>query len=179
MRASSNGPLTDGSNASRNQASPTPLPSEATRPASAIMGRLGLNGVCGQIRGLPEAEALRLAFLLEFHRTFGLHLLRLDFAVSRLRVAIVARQVVVLALNFGNLLQPRVVGTLLGAEVVSQCRSWASSRLVFSSCVASTTYAGLSAVVDGVDGSRLSRAVGSAVGLASAAFSASIERRIR
>ncbi len=86
------------------------------------MGRLGLNGVCGQIRGLPEAEALRLAFLLELHRTFGLHLLRLDLAVSRLCVGVVARQVVVLALDFGNLLQPRVVGTLLGAEVVSQRR---------------------------------------------------------
>ena len=99
IRASSSGPLTDGLSTSRNQARPTPLPNDAHEPNKRDSHAVGAGRASRAARRLAQAEALGLAVLLEFLRDLGLHLLRLDFAIARLGIVVVARQFAVLTLD--------------------------------------------------------------------------------
>ena len=108
-------PLHDMSRASRITARPSPPPSAAINPPSA-MRAVGAHLHPG-IGRLAQAEPLRLAALLQLLRDLGLTQFLLDLFVTRLGVVVVAGQVVVFAFDLRNLRQPRVVHALLAAEI--------------------------------------------------------------
>ena len=101
-------------------ARPSPPPSAAIKPIECNGGSVRAHRPLGQMGRLAQAEALRLAVLLQLLRDLGLHLFRLDLTVARLGIFVVARQVVVFAFDLRDLQQPRVVRSLLGAEVVPE-----------------------------------------------------------
>src|SRR5262245_56772255 len=81
---------------------------------------IGADRSLREVGFLAQRKALRLPVSFELHRDLGLHLLRLDLAVARLGVVIVARQITVLALDLGDLKQPRVVVALLRTKILLQ-----------------------------------------------------------
>ncbi len=122
MRASSSGPFTDASKASRSAGEAEPAAQCGDDTDECNCRSVRAHRPLGQMGRLAQAEALRLEVLLQLLRDLGLHLFRLDLTVTRLGVFVVARQLVVFAFDLRDLHQSRVVRSLLRTKIVPKDR---------------------------------------------------------